>query len=107
MSDISVQDNTEKHRYDIFDGDAHAGFSVYKDFDGGQRIFFHTKVFDEFGGKGLAGILTRAALGATVAGGRRIVPVCPYVVKWVEGHDDFADSVDAATQEHIDAVKHG
>ena len=106
MSENTVKHNPEKSRYEIFEGEAHAGHSVYKDL-GDQRIFFHTKVFDEFGGKGLANILTREALAQSVDAGKRIVPVCPYVVKWVEKHNDFDGSVDEATQEHLDAVKAG
>lgn len=103
MSETTVRDNPEKHRFEVFAGEERAGHSVYKDLDD-QRIFFHTKVFDEFGGQGLASVLTREALAQSVAEGKRIVPVCPYVVKWLEGHHDFDDSVDAAEQRHLDAI---
>lgn len=104
--EVTVRDNTEKHRFEVYEGEERAGHSVYKDL-GDQRIFFHTKVFDVFGGKGLASVLTREALAQSIAAGKRIVPVCPYVVKWIEGHHDFDDAVDQATQEHLDAVNAG
>lgn len=43
----------------------------------------------------------REALKDTVAAGRRIVPVCPYVKDWVDEHDDVADEVDPARPEHL------
>lgn len=44
-----------------------------------ERIFFHTEVDEEFGGRGLATVLVRAAVDETRAAGRLIVPVCPLV----------------------------
>ena len=58
--------------------------------------------FDILVGGRLAGVLTRGALAARVEQGKRIVPVCPYVARWVRGHDDFADSVDRL---HLEAVR--
>lgn len=56
------------------------------------------------GGRGLAGVLTRGALAASVEQGKRIVPVCPCVARWVRGRDDFADSVDRVKSVHLEAV---
>lgn len=33
------------------------------------------------------------------------MPVCPYVARWVRGHDDFADSVDRVKSVHLEAVR--
>ncbi|MGY5764174.1 GNAT family N-acetyltransferase [Brachybacterium sp. DNPG3] len=70
-----------------------------------QRIFFHTIVHEEFSGRGLASTLTREALAATVAAGLRIVPVCPYVVRWLSTHHEFDASVDLPQQEHLDILR--
>lgn len=103
-----IRDNPEKDRFDVFVGEHHAGFSMYRDVDvaeAPQRIFFHTVVFDEYEGRGLASTLTRTALEQTVREGRRIVPVCPYVARWVEHHDEAAPHVDAVRPEHLAAVE--
>lgn len=103
-----IRDNPEKRRFDVFVGEHHAGFSKYRDVDGddaSQRIFFHTVVFDEYEGRGLASTLTRTALEQTVREGRRIVPVCPYVARWVEHHDEAAPHVDAVRPEHLAAIE--
>lgn len=103
---ITVQDVPERHRYEVRVDDAVAGSSYYRDVEGSdQRIFFHTAVKDEFGGRGLASTLTREALVASVAAGHRIVPVCPYVADWLTTHDDVAGSVDEVTDEHLALLK--
>jgi predicted GNAT family acetyltransferase len=105
-----IRDNPEKGRFDVFVGEHHAGFSMYRDVDvaeAPQRIFFHTVVFDEYEGRGLASTLTRTALEQTVREGRRIVPVCPYVARWVEHHDEAAPHVDAVRPEHLAAIDQG
>lgn len=83
-------------RYEIRVDGVLAGFTAYVDHDE-QRIFFHTEIGDEFGGRGLAGVLIARALADTRAGGRRIVPVCPYVARWVRKHHDVDDVLDPVT----------
>lgn len=77
-----------------------AGFAAYVDHevDGERRrVFHHTEVGEEYGGRGLAGIVVRQALDATSDEGITIVPVCPYVVKFVEKNDDWAGSLSEPT----------
>lgn len=105
---VEVRENPERHRFDILVGGRQAGFSMYTapaENPDDQRIFYHTVIDDAFGGRGLAGALTRGALAATVEQGKRIVPVCPYVARWLRGHDDFADSVDRVRSVHLEAVR--
>ena len=106
--DVTVRDNPDRGRFDVLVEDTHAGFSMYKDLDAvpaGQRIFYHTVVFEQFEGRGLASILTRTALSASVQAGHRIVAVCPYVKKWFTTHHDFDDATDAASSEHLEALR--
>lgn len=69
-----------------------AGLADFQDRDGEEgpeRIFFHTEVGEEYGGRGLASLLIRQALLDTTATGRRIVAVCPFVKSHLEkkGHN--------------------
>ncbi|WP_417219306.1 GNAT family N-acetyltransferase [Arthrobacter sp.] len=100
---IDVTPNTAQHRYDItVDGQA-AGSSSYRDTeDAGtpQRILYHTLIDDAFGGRGLASVLTREAIRQSVDAGFRVVPMCPYVVKWTTTHDDFAEHIDPVSSAH-------
>lgn len=84
------------------------GEESYLDIDAdgaAHRIFYHTGVLEAYGGQGLASVLVRAAADGTIAAGRKIVPVCPYVVKWVAKHPDVADHVVKATPSHLAALK--
>ncbi|MBD0690559.1 GNAT family N-acetyltransferase [Streptomyces sp. CBMA123] len=86
------------HRYEIrVDGEL-AGFTEYLDHDG-QRVFYHTLVEDAFAGRGLAGQLVQEALTDVRAAGKRIVPICPYVAKFLIKHPEFADITDEVTPE--------
>ena len=87
---------TGLRRYEVRVGEATAGFTQFVD-SGDQRIFFHTEIGERFTGRGLAGTLIRAALDDTVAHGKRIVPICPFVAGFLEKHDNFGGSVDAVT----------
>ena len=100
---IIVQDVLVRRRYEVRVDGALAGTSHYLDAEVGgaaQRIFFHTAIKDAFEGRGLASTLTREALRGTVDAGRRIVPACPYVERWLTTHDDVAGAVDAVTPQH-------
>lgn len=92
------------HRYEIALDGTRAGLLAYVD-DGDRRIFHHTEIGDEYGGRGLASTLVRSALTATRDEGKRIVPVCPYVRRWVGSHDDVTDAVDSVTPDAIATVE--
>ncbi|HEY9329724.1 MAG TPA: GNAT family N-acetyltransferase [Streptomyces sp.] len=87
-----------RHRYEIEVGDSAAGLTAYRD-RGDQRVFYHTEIDDAFAGQGLAAVLVQQALTDVRAGGMRIVPVCPYVAKFLEKHGEFADITDPVTPE--------
>ena len=54
----------------------------------GERIFFHTEVDEEFGGRGLAGLLLREALADSVRRSLTVVPVCPLFARHLRTHGD-------------------
>ncbi len=83
----------ESDRFSISVDGQKVGFVEYADRDG-QRIFPHTEILDEFGGRGLATILLDEALKATRDAGPRIVAVCPMVGAFVKKHDEFTEVVD-------------
>ncbi|MGW1509354.1 GNAT family N-acetyltransferase [Streptomyces sp. NPDC002394] len=87
-----------RHRYEILVGGERAGLTAYRDRDD-RRVFFHTEVDEAYAGQGLAGILVEQALADVRASGMRIVPVCPYVAKFLKKHEEFADITDPVTPE--------
>lgn len=52
------------------------------------RIFFHTEVAPEFGGRGLGGLLVRAALADSARRNLTVVPVCPLFARHLSEHGD-------------------
>ncbi|MFF5521853.1 GNAT family N-acetyltransferase [Streptomyces coeruleorubidus] len=87
-----------RHRYEILVDGERAGVTAYRD-HGGQRVFYHTEVDEAFAGQGLAVQLVQQALADVRASGKRIVPVCPYVAKFLKRHEEFADITDPVTPE--------
>jgi predicted GNAT family acetyltransferase len=91
-------------RFEIVVDGAVAGLAQFVDRDG-RRVFFHTEVGDEYGGRGLAGVLVDRALRATREEGLRVVPVCPYVKKFLQKHPEHQEGVDRVTPEDAAAVR--
>jgi len=87
-----VTHNPAEQRFEIHDGGTLAGFVEYVD-HGDHVVLPHTRVFEEFGGRGLASILVRGALDDLRAGGRRVHATCPYVRAWLRRNPDYADLV--------------
>ena len=85
-----------RHRYEILVDGRLAGFTEYRDREA-QRVFFHTEIDEEFAGQGLASVLVQQALDDVRTSGKRIVPVCPYVAKFLQKHEEFADITDLVT----------
>ncbi|MER7949599.1 GNAT family N-acetyltransferase [Streptomyces sp. NPDC096079] len=87
-----------RHRYEILVDGERAGLTAYRDRDD-RRVFFHTEVDEAYAGRGLASLLVEQALADVRASGMRIVPVCPYVAKFLKKHEEFADITDPVTPE--------
>ena len=100
----NVTRQTGPDRYEIEADGTAVGFAQFVD-TGSERVFFHTVVGEEFGGRGLGGKLVSAALEATRAEGLTIVPVCAFVKGYVEKHPEWAEHVTQPTQAHRDAAR--
>ncbi len=62
--------------------------------EGGRWLVLSTETRPDQRGRGVAGALVAALVAEARSGGRRVVPVCSYVVRWLEGHPDAADVLD-------------
>lgn len=101
---IRVTHNVDAQQFDITVDGEHAGSSLYRDTERAgkpQRIIYHTVIDDAFTGQGLASTLTREVIRQSVDDGYRIVPLCPYVAKWLTRHDDFAAHIDPVSSTHL------
>ena len=103
MATVSTTDKTgapttvtaEDGRFTIAVDGKTVGLIDYLD-QGGRRIFPHTEVQPEYGGRGLATILVAEALDATRTAGLRIVPECSMVSGYIAKHPEYAPLVDPA-----------
>jgi uncharacterized protein len=83
-----VVDNEAARRFEIT-VDGHTGFLQYA--KTGDRIeLIHTDVPPELGGRGLGGVLAKAALDYAKEAGLKVIPSCPFVKKYVERHAEYA-----------------
>lgn len=89
--DPIVTENPELERYEIHVGSELAGFAEYRGTD--PRAFTHTEVAEAFGGQGLATALIRAMLDDMRSRGVAVVPLCPFVAKFLGEHPDYLDLV--------------
>ncbi|WP_311244158.1 GNAT family N-acetyltransferase [Microbacterium sp. WCS2018Hpa-23] len=86
MTDITVTRNDDESRYEIRTDGALAGYAEYQLRPGAIR-FIHTELDPAFQGQGLASILAERALTDAAASGDAIVPLCPYIAKYLTTHE--------------------
>jgi len=90
---ITVRDDAEHHRYVVEVDGVRAGLAVYH-LRGGRHFFVHTEVDDDYAGQGVATALIREALEDVKAMGGTIVPLCPFVARYVRSHPEYNEMVD-------------
>jgi uncharacterized protein len=110
---IEVADNPQRSRFELRDGDRVIGIASYalvpgdSSEEGGtdRVVFFHTEVDPEYEGQGLAGRLAEFALSTTVARGRHIVALCPYIKVYLRRHPEpYAAAVVRPTRADVEAA---
>jgi uncharacterized protein len=88
MAAVEVRDNPAEHRYEIFlDGEL-AGIAAYELADD-RVVFTHTTIEPSAGGHGLGSELARQALDDVERRGLGVVPVCPFIARWIGKHPDY------------------
>jgi len=86
MTDITVTRDDDASRYEIHSDETLAGFAEFELRPSAIR-FIHTEIDPAFQGQGLAGILAERALTDAAASGDAIVPLCPYIAKYLTTHE--------------------
>jgi predicted GNAT family acetyltransferase len=88
-----VRDDPELERYELWEDGEQVGLATYR-LGPGSIDFIHTEVDPNRVGRGLAGILVRGALDDARARDLAVLPHCPYVAKFISGHqDEYLDLV--------------
>lgn len=88
MDTSIVRHNEAASRYEI----AIDGLLAVAEYElsDGRQVFTHTVVPPEFRGRGYAEALVRRALTDAQLAGRKVVPACSYVAKFIERNKEFA-----------------
>ena len=102
MSDPSVVPVPDLRRFEIHVDGQLAGFAEYVH-KGARYLFVHTEIDPAFEGQGLGSVLAREALDAVRTSGERVVPLCPFIVTWIERHPSYEDLVDHAFVARLEA----
>ncbi|NUT35567.1 MAG: N-acetyltransferase [Hamadaea sp.] len=98
--EITVTDVPDKDRFEAHTADGTlAGFVTYQ-LTGTIIVYTHTEVDPAFEGKGVASTLARAVMDDAKAQGRTVVPICPYISKWLEKHHEY-DGIVARTTRKV------
>ena len=86
-----ITNNTDESRYEIRLGDELVGHAEYT-LNDGLITFTHTEIDPAFEGRGVGSQLVRQVLDDVRATGeRRVLPVCPFVKRWIQRHPDYQD----------------
>jgi predicted GNAT family acetyltransferase len=107
---VELVDNRERGRFEIRHEGKVIGLAAYavvpaSESEPERVVFFHTEVKPEYEGQGLAGRLAAHALDSTIAAGRTIVAVCPYIKVYVRRHaEQYAAHVSHPTPADVTAV---
>jgi predicted GNAT family acetyltransferase len=88
---MKVTDATARSRFELpVEGQvAHLDYRQVGD----TLVLVHTEVPPALGGRGLGGLLARAALDAARERGLKVRATCPFVRDWIARHPEFADLV--------------
>lgn len=88
---LNVTNDTGDHRYEARLDEDLAGYAEYSISDG-VIDFNHTKVLDEFEGRGVASGLIKAALDDVAERGEyKVKASCSFVKSYIEKHPEYQD----------------
>ncbi|MFW0795196.1 GNAT family N-acetyltransferase [Gordonia sp. CPCC 205515] len=104
---LRINHSPARERYEaILDPDSGADATVgdevvgYLDYvsEPYQVVVTHTVIREQYSGKGYAGQLVRTVLDDIRASGKRVVPVCSYVQRFISQNPEYADIAEPVPQ---------
>lgn len=91
---ITLVHAPDRQRYELYDGEAVAGYVEYAVPDETHVDLVHTVVDPACRGRGIAGRVVAFALADIRAQDKRIIPHCDYVQHWLKEHPGYAGMTD-------------
>lgn len=89
MASTRVVDDPVAGRFEILVDEAVAGFAAYRR-SGATVSFTHTEIAADFAGRGLGSVLAGGALDAARTAGDSVLPLCPFIRRYVQRHPEYA-----------------
>ena len=90
---IDVRDHPAALQYEVTVDGERAGTLRYT-LDGDVVTLVHTEVEPRHEGHGVGAALVKGALEDLRARGKKVRPVCEYVLAYLERHDEYRDLLD-------------
>lgn len=87
MAEEQITVTRAARRYEVHVDDRLAGFTLFHPDEQGRLVFPHTVIDPAFGGRGLGRVLVARAMADVASRGETVVPLCPFVVKYLRGTD--------------------
>ena len=89
MTDLTIRDNPERHRFeaDLGDGIAIAEYNLLSN----AIMFTHTEVPEAHEGRGIGTKLIEFALASARTRGLQVIPICPFFAAYMKRHKDVQD----------------
>ncbi len=88
----TITDHPDASRFEITVDGALAGWVDYREHEG-EYALPHTRVLDQFGGRGIGSELVVGALRAIGERGGTVLPYCPFIPKVISDHPEFVELV--------------
>ena len=92
MQDVTFNDNTQAHRFELLQDGRLAARAEYR-LQGDTLTFTHTEVDPAFEGQGLGSKIARLSLDDVRRRGLKAVPRCEFIAAWIAKHPEYQDLV--------------
>ena len=97
-----VVDNPGESRFELLlDGEV-IGRAEYLP-AGDSIVVAHTEIDEGHEGEGFGGLLVRGTLEAIRAGGKSVIPTCPFTAEYIRRHPEFVDLVEPSLRSQFGA----
>jgi uncharacterized protein len=92
LTQAEVVEKPEADRYELLLGGRVIGFAAYRRRDD-RIVFIHTEVDEAYEGHGLGNRLAEAALEDVRGKGLVVVPLCPFIARYIQQHPEYHELV--------------
>jgi len=100
VPDVRISNNAGDARYEAWVGSTLAGVAQYQ-LTNDLIVFTHTEVDAAYEGQGIGSALARGALDEVRGTDRKVLPLCPFIKRWIESHREYIDLVYGAPPSNV------